>query len=79
VQLPLSRRAIFTGIQLAVISTIGIGTIAALINAGGLGDVLFDGLRTMNTTKIIWGSALSAGLAIGVNAILNKVQGRLAA
>jgi len=78
VQLPLSRRAIFTGIQLAVISTIGIGTIAALINAGGLGDVLFDGLRTMNTYKIVWGSALSAGLAIGVNAALNKVQRRLA-
>ena len=60
VQVPLAKRALFAGIRLAVVSTIGIGTIAAAINAGGLGTLLFDGLRTMNTPKILWGSVLSA-------------------
>lgn len=64
VQLPLAREAILSGIRLAAISTVGIATIAASINAGGLGSILFDGLRTMNMNKILWGSILSAGLAL---------------
>lgn len=36
VRLPLSKKALFTGVRLAVVSTIGIATIAASINAGGL-------------------------------------------
>ena len=70
VQVPLAKKAILAGIRLAVVSTIGIGTIAASINAGGLGTLLFDGLRTMNTVKILWGSLLSAALAILLNALL---------
>ena len=76
VQIPLAKRALFAGIRLAVVSTIGIGTIAASINAGGLGALLFDGLRTMNTAKILWGSVLSAGLAIAVNAALKWAEER---
>lgn len=74
IQVPLSKRAIFSGIRLASVSTIGIGTIAATINAGGLGKILFEGLRTMNTTKILWGSLLSAIVSIGINFILKKVE-----
>ena len=74
VQIPLAKRALFAGIRLAVVSTIGIGTIAASINAGGLGTLLFDGLRTMNMPRILWGSILSAGLAIVTNALLKAVE-----
>jgi len=74
IRLPLSKKSLFTGVRLAVVSTIAIATIAASINAGGLGSILFDGLRTMNVYKIVWGSILSAGLAIGVNAILSEIE-----
>ena len=74
IQVPLAKAPIFAGIRLAVISTIGIGTIASSINAGGLGDLLFDGLRTMNTAKILWGSLLSAGLAIGMNYLIQLFE-----
>ena len=77
VQIPLAKRALFAGIRLAVVSTIGIGTIAASINAGGLGTLLFDGLRTMNMARILWGSILSAGLAIVTNALLKAAEERL--
>jgi len=59
------------------ISTIGIATIAACINAGGLGVILFDGLRTMNIDKIVWGALLSTGLAIGANTLLNFAEKKL--
>ena len=74
VQVPLAKKAILAGIRLAVVSTTGIGTIAASINAGGLGTLLFDGLRTMNTVKILWGSLLSAALAIFLNAVLKLAE-----
>ena len=74
VRLPLAKRAIVAGIRLAVVSTIGIGTIAAAINAGGLGVLLLDGLRTINTAKILWGSLLSAGMAILFNTLLKKLE-----
>ena len=74
IRLPLSKKALFTGVRLAVVSTIGIATIAASINAGGLGSILFDGLCNMDVYKIVWGSILSAGLAISVNSILRKIE-----
>jgi len=77
VKLPLVTKPIFAGIHLAVVSTIGIATIAASINAGGIGSVLLDGLRTVNTAKILWGTLMSAGLAIAVNGILNVVEKKI--
>jgi ABC-type proline/glycine betaine transport systems, permease component len=77
VKLPLVTKPIFAGIHLAVVSTIGIATIAASINAGGIGSILLDGLRTVNTAKILWGTLMSAGLAMVVNGILNVVEKKI--
>lgn len=76
IKLPLSKSAIISGIRIATVSTIGIGTIAASINAGGLGTILFDGLRTMNIAKIVWGSLLSAVLAVAIDGLLSMVEKR---
>lgn len=78
VRLPLSKKALFSGIRIALVSTIGIATIAAAINAGGLGTILFDGLRTFNVDKILWGSILSAALAIFANSLLGFIERRAA-
>jgi osmoprotectant transport system permease protein len=70
VRLPLAFPVMLAGVHLAVISTIGIATIAAAIGAGGIGRLLFDGLTTRNTVKIIWGTILAGGLAICANFLL---------
>lgn len=77
IKLPLSKKALISGIRIATVSTIGIGTIAASINAGGLGTILFDGLRTMNIAKIVWGSILSAALAVLIDGLLSVVEKRV--
>jgi osmoprotectant transport system permease protein len=74
VKVPLALPVLIAGVRLAVISTIGIGTIAAVVNAGGIGSVLFDGLRTTNPVKIAWGAILSALLAILANAGLSALE-----
>lgn len=78
IQLPLCKRALVAGIRIALVATVGIATIAASINAGGLGTILFDGLRTMNEAKILWGSLLSALLAIVMDGLLSFVEKRVA-
>lgn len=70
IKLPLAKKAIIAGIRIALVATVSIATIAASINAGGLGAILFDGLRTMNYAKIVWGSVLSALLAISIDVLL---------
>ena len=77
IRLPLAKKAIFAGIRLAVVSTIGIGTIAAFINAGGLGVLLYEGLRSTHVPKILWGSFLSGGLAIVMNLLLKRIENSL--
>ena len=70
IQLPLAMPIILGGIRIAVISTIGIATIASVVNAGGLGVILFDGLRMNYPTKILWGTIMSIALALIANKIL---------
>lgn len=70
VQLPLALPIILGGVRIATVTTIGIATIASVINAGGLGVILFDGLRMDYLPKILWGTIMAAGLAIVANQIL---------
>jgi osmoprotectant transport system permease protein len=76
VRLPIAAPMIISGIQLSLISTIGIATIATVIGAHGLGDILFQGLRTHNANKLIVGMVLAAGLAIITNIIFTVVLRR---
>ena len=63
--------------SISIISTIGIATIASTVGAGGLGTILFDGMRTQNVVKIVWGTFLSVVMVLGVNGILKLIEKRL--
>jgi osmoprotectant transport system permease protein len=77
IQIPLAAPMIIAGIRLAVISTTSIATIASTINAGGLGDIIFDGLRTSNQYKIIWGALMSAIIALITDIALRRIENSL--
>ncbi len=77
VRFPLALDALVAGIHIAIISTIGIATIGATIGAGGLGSILFDGMRTQNAVKIVWGTILCVVLVLGVNGILKLLEKKL--
>ena len=74
VQLPLAAKSIFSGLRLALTSIIGIATIAATINAGGLGTIIFDGLRTQSLIKMLWGTLLTIFLTLLSNLILKLIE-----
>ena len=74
VELPLALPLMLAGLRIATLSTIAIATVAALVNAGGLGTLLFDGVRSGNPEKIFVGALAVAALAIGANALLRQAE-----
>lgn len=74
IQLPLATKSIFSGIRLALTSIIGIATIAATINAGGIGTILFDGLRTQSLVKLLWGTLLAVFLCLASSFIFKMIE-----
>ena len=74
VQLPLATPAIFSGLQVALASTMGIATIAAAINAGGLGQLLFEGLQSQQVVPILWGTLLTVVLTLLCAGILKLIE-----
>jgi osmoprotectant transport system permease protein len=71
VELPLALPVILAGVRLATVSTIGIATIAAAIGAGGLGRLIFDGIRTFNADRIIAGALMTSVLALVADGTLS--------
>ena len=67
IEFPLALPLLIAGIRLAVLTTIGIATVAAFINAGGLGKLLFEGVITNNHQKIIAGGLMVTLFAITAN------------
>lgn len=74
VQLPLALPAIFSGIQVALASTMAMATIAATINAGGLGQLLFEGLQSQQVVPILWGTLLTMALTLGCAGLIWLLQ-----
>lgn len=74
VQLPLALPAIFSGLQIALASTMAIATIASTISAGGLGDLMFEGLQTGKVVPILWGTILTVGLTLICILILKLIE-----
>jgi osmoprotectant transport system permease protein len=72
VELPLALPAIFAGLRLAAVSTVGIATIAVYIGAGGLGTLIVnDGIqRGLFVTPIFVGGVIATVMAIVLDLIL---------
>jgi osmoprotectant transport system permease protein len=76
VEMPLASPVIFAGLRIAMVVSIGVATIAAVIGAGGLGEFIFRGLSTVNNTLILAGAIPAAFLAILVDFILGRIEKR---
>lgn len=74
VELPIAMPVIMAGIRTAMVLIIGTATLAALIGAGGLGDLILLGIDRNNTALILIGAIPAALLAIVFDVILRIIQ-----
>jgi osmoprotectant transport system permease protein len=68
---------ILAGVRIALISMIAIASVAAYINAGGLGVLIFEGIDQDYSGKIIAGTIVVAFLAIVADFTLRRIEKRL--
>jgi osmoprotectant transport system permease protein len=74
IELPLAVPAMIAGLRVAVVSTIALATIAALVIPEGLGYPIFLALRDAFKTEIIVAGGLAVGLALLADAALVLTQ-----
>jgi osmoprotectant transport system permease protein len=70
IELPLAVPAIMAGLRVAVVSTIALATVAALVIPEGLGYPIFLALREAFNTEIIAAGLLAIGLALVADGLL---------
>jgi len=64
VEIPLAMPIILSGIRTATVYVVSIGTLAALIGAGGLGNLIMGGLALFRAEYLLVGAGLGALMAI---------------
>ncbi len=74
VELPLAMPVIMAGIRTAMVLIVGTATLAALIGAGGLGDIILLGIDRNNASLIILGAVPAAILALVFDYLLKKLE-----
>jgi osmoprotectant transport system permease protein len=77
VEVPLAIAVIMGGVRIATVTGIGIATIAALIGAGGLGQLIYQGISMMDFDMILAGAISSAVLALLADFVLGQVEKKL--
>jgi osmoprotectant transport system permease protein len=79
VELPLAAPVILAGVRVATVISVGVATIAAAIGAGGLGTLIFRGLRQYDNRLILAGAIPAALLALAADAGIGLIESWLAA
>jgi osmoprotectant transport system permease protein len=77
VELPLATGVIIAGVRVATVICVGTATIAAAIDAGGLGRYIFRGLRANDNLLILAGALPAALIALSADLGLGYVERRI--
>jgi osmoprotectant transport system permease protein len=76
VELPLAASFILAGLRTATVTCVGIATIAAAVGAGGLGELIFRGVASVDNRLVLAGAIPAALLALGADAALGVLERR---
>lgn len=77
VELPLALPFIMAGLRTVTVLTIGITTLGALVGAGGLGVLIFQGIHMMDTGYLLAGTLPVAFMAIAADQALAAAEFKL--
>jgi osmoprotectant transport system permease protein len=77
VELPLAASFILAGLRTATVTCVGIATIAAAVGAGGLGELIFRGVASVDNRLVLAGAIPAALLALAADAALGLLERHL--
>jgi osmoprotectant transport system permease protein len=74
VELPLAASFILAGLRTATVTCVGIATIAAAVGAGGLGELIFRGVASVDNRLVLAGAVPAALLALAADGGLGLLE-----
>lgn len=74
VRVPLALPTVMAGVRVAAVSTVALTTVGAVVGYGGLGDLIYEGLRTLFKPQVLTASVLCVVLALVVDLLLLGAQ-----
>ena len=74
VELPLALPVIMAGVKNVAVMTIGIAAIAAVIDAGGLGMLVFNGIARLNKSLVVTAVIIMSVLSIASETLLHRLE-----
>lgn len=74
IELPLAVPVILAGLRTALVFCVGVATIATFINAGGLGDMIVNGLKLQRYPVLVVGAVLVACIALLIDWIASVAE-----
>jgi osmoprotectant transport system substrate-binding protein/osmoprotectant transport system permease protein len=74
VELPLAAPVIIAGIRTSAVWVIGTATLATPVGATSLGNYIFAGLQTQNTTAVLVGCLAAAALAVVLDQLIRLLE-----
>lgn len=74
VKLPLALPFIIAGVRISSVTAVGLVTIAAFIGSGGLGHLVYSGIRTLNTSQILAGAIPVCIIALAMDYLLSVIE-----
>ena len=77
VELPLAASVILAGLRTATVTCVGVATIAAAIGAGGLGELIFRGVASVDNGLVLAGAIPAALLALAADGLLGLLERRM--
>ena len=77
VEIPMAMPLIMAGVRTATVAVVATATLAAYVDAGGLGRYIIDGFAVQDTVRVFVGGILVALLALGLDFVLAALERRL--
>jgi osmoprotectant transport system permease protein len=74
IELPLASPTILAGFRTALVFCVGVATVATFINAGGLGDMIVNGLKLQRFPVLLVGAVLVAAIAVLIDWLAGIVE-----
>lgn len=77
VELPLAMPILFTGVRIALVNAIGTAVFAAFVGGGGIGKIIYTGIRQQNIRDILLGTGSLMALALALDGLMALAEHRL--
>ena len=74
VELPLAVPVALAGVRTALVINVGTATVATLIGAGGLGDIVYGGIKNNRDVVLVIGAVMTGVLALTVDHVAGLVE-----